>query len=192
MKNRFSLLMLGLIVFALSACKDDGAAPTIILRHDAANLAAPSLPGGTYEASARFTTTELTDAAGGTLEAVEVYIQDLPNTASIKIYTSNGGLVPTNLVYEASIVSGLQSNAWNTHELTSDVTVDGNADLWVTVAFSHVSDQRTIGCDPGPAVVNGDWLFDSVDNQWQPLRIRTNGSIDINWNIRARVLGLEN
>ncbi|MEM6726131.1 MAG: hypothetical protein AAF598_18960 [Bacteroidota bacterium] len=191
MNNRFPLLLLCLVVLTLSACQNEATQPTITLRHDAANLDSPSLPGGTYEASARFSTSDLTEADEGTLEAVEVYIQDLPNTASVKIYSSQGGLEPSTLIYESSIIGSLQSNAWNTHELSSTIVVDATMDLWVTVAFSHVSDQRTIGCDPGPAVVNGDWLFDAVDNQWQPLRIRTNGGIDINWNIRARVLGAE-
>lgn len=191
MKNKLIYFFSALIILSLGACKSDDNPSLITLNYDADNLASPSLPAGSYEASARFPSGALSAANGGTLEEVEVYIQELPNTAQIKIYSSNGGLEPTDLLYTAEIANSLQSNSWNTHTLNSDLTIDGSQDLWVCVAFSQSGDARVIGCDPGPAVVNGDWLFDTNDNQWSPLRVRTSNSVDINWNIRAIVSPLE-
>jgi len=68
------------------------------------------------------------------------------------------------------------------HTLAQPVRLTSN-EVWISLEFSHPARQATIGCDPGPAVQDGDWLFATSDGQWQTLRQRT--TISINWNIRG-------
>jgi len=53
------------------------------------------------------------------------------------------------------------------------------------VAFTNAVSQPTVGCDPGPAVPDGDWLYSSADGQWMALSQRFR--VSINWNIRGTV-----
>lgn len=176
----------------LLACNPDNVsgepeieAPLVALNYDRANDTAPVLPANTYEAAAKFTTSELAGLEGGNLVDVYYYFAALPSSTSIKIYKGTKDDAPDSLVYSAAVTSESSSNTWNKHTLTAPVSI-GTSDIWIAVKFTHTGSIQSMGCDPGPGNQNGDWLFDSSDNEWLPLRQRTS-EININWNIRGVV-----
>ena len=181
-----------IVIFALfQACNDDEIGPSepdidlelIVLNHDGPNVDAPQLPANTYEAAVRFTASDLGIAVGGKLQEVHYFIQAPPDELEVRIYTG-GTDTPGRLLYQQDVSRTIRASAWNQHTLPNPLTLN-NDDLWIALRFRHRIDQRTLGCDPGPAVRDGDWLLDAADNSWLPLRQRA--PISINWNIRAAV-----
>jgi len=154
------------------------------LRHDADNANAPNLPAATYEAAARFTAAQTAALLGGKLIEVDFFIQFLPASAMLKVYDAGTAGAPGALLYSADVTASLTQAAWTTHMLTAPVTISGG-DVWIAVEFTHAVSQRVIGCDPGPAVPDGDWLFSSADGMWMPFNLRF--PVSVNWNIRGRV-----
>jgi len=187
--SRIVLLLLTVSVLSIGCQPDDTQEDgTITLRHDGDNDFSPELPGASiYESAVRFPATQVEAYVGDELTEIDFYIFNVPSSCELFVYTSSNGNVPENEVYRSgNLVNTLNSEAFNTHVLTTPLVLD-NEDLWIGVRFTHNSGQRTIGCDTGPADTNGDWLFDSTDGFWQPLVQRTNGGININWNIRGIV-----
>lgn len=190
------LILMGMIplVMLLAACDNENLTPgpelgegLQYLNYDDDNLSAPELPGGNfYEAAMRVSAAEMAAYKGDNLVAVSYFISQAPQTASVRIYQGGDDEGPGQLLYEADITGDLRSNQWLTHELTQSLVMP-ESEFWIAVRFSHNDAQRTLGCDPGPAETNGDWLFDSTDNGWIPLSERTNGEISINWNVRGVV-----
>ncbi len=184
-----AFVLLTSAVFLNSCGKDDDEDPTTdefnVLNYDGVNIDAPELPGGrTYEAAARFTTNLTNEHVGKKLEEITYYVKTRPNTCRLKIYKGSLNDNPGSLIYEADVLSATNSDSWNTHALTNDIIME-SSDYWVSIEFSHNDLQRTIGCDAGPAALNGEWTYDSTDNSWLPLSNRS--SVNINWNIRAHI-----
>ena len=189
----FPLYLLIGLLFTNFACKSDGpgpepqiSAPLIALNYDGANQTAPLLPGGvTYEAGIRILQGELGTASGGVLETVYLYIQEVPESATLLVYSKSINDTPDELLYSSVITTDLEANSWNTHSLSREVVLP-DQDIWIAFRFAHAFDQQTIGCDAGPGSPDGDWLYESSDNAWTPLVQRSPG-VNINWNIRAAV-----
>lgn len=186
-KLAFLLLLMPL----LFACKDDNPnGPDIpsnlnVLNLDAANFDAPLLPAQTYISAARFSPSRLAPHVGDDLVSVYYYFKELPQSAKLNIYTSASGSAPDSLIYQADL-TGYQGFSWNSHTLSAPITIGTDA-LWIGIQYTQISSQRILGCDPGPAVIDGDWHWDGADSTWTPLNQRTNGVLDINWNIRAAI-----
>lgn len=186
-------LAAGLLIW-LQACNTDGLtpgpvveAPFIQLNLDGDNLDAPLLAGGTYEAGVRFVPGALADAEGGLIRTVQFYLTERPNTCAVRLYKgTNTDGQPDELLYNAVVSSEISAGRWNEHALSEDITVSDD-DLWVVIRFSTNNAQQSLGCDPGPAVNNGDWLYSGQDDQWRTLRDRSGNGVNINWNIRAVV-----
>ena len=183
---RFLALAAGLLI--VPACSSDNSngnvlnppgVTTFLLQYDGPRDASPDLTGNrTYEAAARFTTTETAPVAGGKLTEVQFYIQTVPDTCRVRIYGAGTATTPGAILYSADVTP--IGASWNTHVLTSDVTVTAN-DLWISIEFRDTLTQPTIGCDPGPAAPNGRWLYDSSSGSWAPF------VVDVNWNVRGVV-----
>jgi hypothetical protein len=154
-----------------------------MLNYDGPNADAPQLPGNTYEGAIRLPASRLAAYGGYELAEVYYYLKDQPSSCTVKVYlgTQNGS--PDSLIYSAVTTSQAAADAWNRHTLSTPLALGGQ-DLWIAVKFFHGGTQATLGCDPGPAQADGDWLLDSADGQWRPLVERA-PSISINWNIRA-------
>lgn len=159
--------------------------PLTVVHYDGENRTAPNLPGSTYEAAIRLGAAELGDVLGGELTGVYYYFRDLPETATLKLYRGSVDNAPAQEIYSAIVSSTLTEQSWHTHELSSPIVLDGS-DIWISLRFGHSGNRRTIGCDPGPAVAEGDWLYDELDGLWRTFRQRSPGA-DVNWNIRAIV-----
>ncbi len=90
---------------------------------------------------------------------------------------------PQTLLYEA-LITGSRASSWNTYDLTEGLMID-DSELWISLRYTLAETQRVIGCDAGPAFVNGDWEYSGMEDNWSNFRLRTNNQISINWNIRG-------
>ena len=154
------------------------------LRYDGDNSNAPLLAPDTYEAAARFPASIMNDYTGKKLTQVSYYMASSPLQTSLRIYEGGTANMPGQLVYDAELTGNITQNAFNAHVLSQPLDITGD-DLWLSIRFRINRQLQTIGCDPGPAAANGDWLFQLSDNQWIPYNERT--PVDINWNIRGVV-----
>lgn len=180
------MLVLSLSLFS---CEEDPVGPVlgenlISLNLDSDNQDAPSLPANSYEAAVRFPASQMGQYAGDRLTEANFFIQTVPQSCELRIYVKSDNNAPDSLVYSANVRSALRANSWNKHTLTTPYSLTGE-DVWITLSFAHTNEQRTVGCDQGPARTNGDWLLDAADNQWIPLSQRS--PININWNIRGAI-----
>jgi hypothetical protein len=190
--SRFSAALLVCVFLAVmlaTACKSSTTATNIPpqrreLHYDSANANSPNLPGATYQAAARFPAAQTAALAGGALIEVEFYISSLPTNATLKVYDEGTSASPGTLLYAAPVAASLTPPSWTTHVLTAPVVVSGG-DLWIAIEFTHPLAQRVIGCDSGPAVPDGDWLYSSSDGMWIPFSQRF--AVSVNWNIRGIV-----
>lgn len=173
-------LFLLTIIFS---CGDDaGVEGDNILSYDGENATAPVLPPGSYNTSVRFTSNLLRNVEGRTIESVGVYIYEIPDAAMLTIYYDDTPQEPGSIAYSQDITSSLNSDAWNTINLTTPFEITGEP-IWLGVQFNLNTPSQIVGCDQGPANPNGDWLFDSADQEW--LRFENRVGDSINWNIRA-------
>ena len=167
----------------MSACNDDED-PLNRLSHDGANLTGPILETATWQAAARFTPAETAEFSGLRLTQVEFFMGAVPGGTDIRIFGPGQNNTPGDLLYTAQVGSSISERAWNRHRIATPIDITGQ-ELWIAIGLVHLTAQQSIGCDAGPAVTNGDWLFSSIDGQWRTFRERTGESI--NWNIRGIV-----
>ena len=174
-----------LIMLAFGCGDENGTNPfpdEIILHHDGDNFTAPNLGAGTYQAAARFSADEIKAWSGMKVVEVRYFFVEKPDQCKINIYGANSDKSPGQLLYSADVGHTTNATSWNIHQLSTPVTVTAS-DLWISIEFEQKTSLKSIGCDPGPNVKDGDWLFSSNDDQWRAFSERTNASI--NWNIRA-------
>ncbi|MEL7529976.1 MAG: hypothetical protein AAFN10_01645 [Bacteroidota bacterium] len=185
------LICLCLILASLAACEGNGIdpaptieAPFVSLNHDGAVETAPNLPGGEYEAAARFNADEMVDFKDGKLVDVYFYIFNRPASATVKIYKGSNFDGPESLVYSAAVSSSIEANSWNQHTLSTPVVIEDD-DYWIAVKFGMTNTAQIIGCDEGPAHPDGDWLYRTLEANWLTFRNVTSQEANINWNIRG-------
>lgn len=160
--------------------------PLVALNYDSSNLTAPQLDAGTYEAAARFTSSETSNMQNGQLTEVYFYLLNTPSSATVKIYKGSSGDFPSSTVYSKSVTSDLEASSWNHHILDTPVDIDQD-DIWISIRFQSGQQSQIMGCDVGPANANGDWLFENADGNWEKLVSRSGNEANINWNIRGVV-----
>jgi len=196
MKISFRTGLILLSMLAVFACKKKEEEPTEVrnyapgvpagmayLNHDDYNIDAPVLPSGTYETAVRFTNADQSTLVNGRLHAVQYYVSSKPAQIQLRVY-QGGTNNPGNLVYTANLISEVERTKWNTHTLSDTITIN-NSDLWIGIRFTTNVEGKTIGCDPGPATANGDWMWDALDASW--IRYSNRTATSINWNVRGVV-----
>lgn len=171
------------LALLMSACKDDDDVLNQ-LSHDGANLTGPILATATWQAAARFTPAETGEFSGLRLTQVEFFMGAVPDGTDILIYGPGVNNTPGDLLYTAQVGNIVNAQEWNNHRIATPIDITGQ-ELWIAVGLVHQANQQSIGCDAGPAVTNGDWLWSSTDSEWRTFRDRTGESI--NWNIRGIV-----
>lgn len=191
MKYTFILLLAALLFIGCeeNTGNDDPVIepPLVFLNYDGSNLTAPQTSAGTFEAAAKFTSSETSNLQNGQLTEVFFFILNTPSSATIKIYkgTANDGF-PVSTVYSKSVTSDLEAASWNHHILETPIDIDQD-DIWIAVRFQTSQAAQVVGCDVGPAASNGDWLFENADGNWEKLVSRSGNEANINWNIRGVV-----
>jgi hypothetical protein len=116
------------------------------------------------------------------MESVDVYINDMATTTTLKIWGAGTNNAPGALLHEQAFTGTAMS--WMTITLNSGVVLTGE-DIWVGYTVTHSGGTYPAGCDAGPANPNGDWI--STDGAaWDHL---AGFGLNYNWNIRALVNG---
>jgi len=164
-----------------------GNAPTeksrdgFVLNYDGENMDAIGLTaGGSFYTAARFPASMVSPFEGATITSVDVYINDLPSNATMKIWGPGTTTTPGELLHEQALTPN--PYAWNTITLDTPLVLDGN-DIWVGFNYTHDDGYFVAGIDGGPVNPNGDFL--SQDGiVWERLSSYGFGS---NWNIRANL-----
>lgn len=155
------------------------------LHYDDFNTDAPQMEPGTYEKGARFTQSQLTSVTDGRLVQIQYFMVEKPTTAQLRVYKSGSGSDgPADMVYSENVLPEMQRNSWNVHTLSDSVFIDSET-LWITMRYQISSTGKYLGCDPGPANANGDWIFELAEQNWERFIDRT--GTNINWNIRGVV-----
>lgn len=172
----FLLLVLAL----LTACNKD--TPDNVLHYDGENFSGPLLPAGANEAAVLFPADITSAYRGRQMVAVRYYMGAKPLEAQIRIYGEGAPGFPGAELYSAVITDEVRTLQWSEHSLTTPVEITGD-DLWISIQLVHAGEQQSIGCDAGPNVRNGDWLFLPSDGNWETYINRTGESV--NWNIRG-------
>ncbi|MFK7907201.1 MAG: hypothetical protein AB8B69_18840 [Chitinophagales bacterium] len=177
-------LLLAMLSFA--ACEDENTIDAD-LHYDGANESAPFLDIGTWEAAARFPANVMMEFQGKNLTEVEFFILERPDACAIHIYGEGTSDAAGTLLYSENVSNSVNANSWNRHMLSTPLVISGEEDLWISVVVTHNSPLASVGCDAGPAELNGDWTYSDGDGEWQTLNFRTNQRVDINWNIRGYI-----
>lgn len=158
-------------------------APFSMLHYDAANMDAPLLPSGVYESAARFTADQVSNFQNGEMLKVWFYLKQLPQDCEIRIYEANAGAsTPGPMLYSHDYSAEMEAGRWNSHDIITPITLQ-DKDIWVSLRYTHANDTRSVGCDPGPAVDNGDKMWTDSGGNW--ITLRQFDGTNINWNIRA-------
>ena len=174
------------VCLALVACKDDmidfdydpGS-----MHYDGVNANAPFLPAGTNEAAAKFHKDVLKLYEGKQIEAVDLFIYDIPATCTLVFYGNGSNNTPGSQLLAKEITTQLDTSGWNTIVLDTPFAIPASGDLWIALRTVNDEAVQVIGCDAGPTKDGGDWLFQSDDGLWRTFRDRSPDNI--NWNIRA-------
>jgi len=138
--------------------------------------------GGTFQVAASFPASMMGAYTGQALTQVIIYINHLPSPCVLKVYDQGTPTTPGSLLYSETL--NVTATSWNTITLATPVPISGN-DIWVGYEVTHTSSTYPAGCDAGPAVVNGDWVY--LSGAWQRLYDATSGQLNVNWNIAAVV-----
>jgi len=177
-----SLFLLATVIMFASCGEDENEGETL-LRYDGDNDNAPNFPAAIYIAAVRFPSNIMTTYEGQQLTAVEYYIYERPNDAILKVYSGDGMVTPLAELRSQDISANITPNSWNRFTLSSPLEITGE-EIWIGLDYEILDTRQVIGCDAGPNVRNGDFIFRSSDQTWTTFRDLTTTE-SINWNIRG-------
>lgn len=197
------LLMAAATLLAAPACNDDdffideeeptgggggggGGATDDLLRLDGPNTTGPEVAGGLHRFGVQFFPEDLADFDGRALTGAQIFIGEVPTSLLIEVWRG-GETVPGGLpVASVQVSSGIDDIALNDFAFDAPVVITDDDFLWITAEVEVPGGVgRPIGCDAGPNVEGGDWLWST--DRWEPYLDRTGGRESVNWNIRGIV-----
>ncbi|MBN2828818.1 MAG: carboxypeptidase regulatory-like domain-containing protein [Candidatus Cloacimonetes bacterium] len=134
-----------------------------------------------FDVAIRFPASDLTDYAGGYLQAVKIWPATGGNF-SVRVWTGGTATEPGTMVVDQPIIPVL--NSWNTIILNTPVPITGTEELW----FGFLCDVTGVnpayaGVDEGPAV-NGFSNMIYWQGNWTTL-LAVNSYCNFNWNIEG-------
>lgn len=179
MKKISTILILLMMIF-VSCSQEDGN----LLNHDSDNFSAPNLPAGTHTVGAKFNASDLDRFVGRSLEEIHFYMVNVPDNVIIEVFGEGDFSTPGSVLVSEDIGSNMASNSWNAFILDNPIEITGD-ELWLCITLTNLFENSTIGCDPGPANQNGNWIQASGSNTWETFEDFTSGATSINWNIRG-------
>jgi len=141
--------------------------------------------GGTFMVAARFTPTELGDYYGDyQLSNVEIFIYDMPISATLKVWEGGSMGDPGTEIYSEDITGQISQGSWATIILSAPIDLVSDYEYWVGYEVIHNAGLYPAGIDAGPAVDGkGDWVY-LAPGPWDELQ-NVAPTLDYNWNIRA-------
>ncbi len=179
-----SLLLVALFTF--SACQDDDTDfddnRVTELKLDKPNASGPILAAGQHRFAVRFTESDLRAVNGKELVGFRVFVGRAPASLELIAY-DEGEVVPFNEIGALRAASPIASGGFFDYEFARPLVINADKPLWLVAEVTLDQQQQSIGCDAGPAVFGGDWLWS--EDSWQTYRERTRESV--NWNIRGLV-----
>ena len=180
---KYYLYLLTIIIIGIAGCgNDDDSFDPYLINHDGPNATSPALPIGDYEAGAHFNVNFVSGYLDKNLIAVDYFMYNIPDRVEVRVSASLGSSIPGGIIFSRDVTNEIIPFSWNRLDLGTPISLDNG--LWLSVYFENsVDDLQVIGCDGGPGQANGDWLYDSFDNQFLSYRSRTGESI--NWNIQG-------
>ncbi len=184
---KIHLLLLAVSVILIASCKKDDPIPDgeATLQYDGGNATGPLLAAGYHELAVYFPSGTMSAYRDWKLSEVTWFMGGFPDSMVVKIYdTGSSSDTPGALLYQKDVTGTTVINQWQEHLLPTPLTVSGDG-VWISIALRHDVEKQSIGCDSGPNVTNGDWIFQDTDNDWKTYVQRTSESV--NWNIRAKV-----
>ncbi|GAB1419667.1 hypothetical protein MASR2M12_24320 [Bacteroidales bacterium] len=129
---------------------------TVVLHYDGDNDDAIGLTnGGSFHVAARFPSDMVAQYSGYVLQSVDIYINDVPNPSTLKIWGAGSANAPGTLLHQQNFTGTAAS--WNTITLSTPLTLTGQ-DIWVGYSVTHAASEYPAGTDVGPANPNGDWI----------------------------------
>ena len=186
--KRIFLFSVVITALSLAACKDDPPSynwDPQLMHVDGVNANAPFIPPGTVELAAQFGKDAMDFYAGKKIDAVQVFIFEVPTICDLVFYGKGDGNTPGAQIYSQTIDDALDADSWNIIELDQPLSFPTD-ELWISVRLEDAAGMQVVGCDSGPAIDGGDWMYQSSDNDW--LTFRERSTDNINWNIRASVI----
>ena len=140
--------------------------------------------GSTFIGGARFKADTMQHLTGGYLTSVQFHYSEPATGLSVLIFGDSTNTVPGDTLYFKKLnISSLIDSSWNSVTLDSGLLLSGK-DLWVCIQVEDSTGLNyPLGCDDGPADVNGDWVNDS--GIWKHLN--NDYGLNYNWNIRAEI-----
>jgi hypothetical protein len=186
MKITHLFFLLSLFLFAACGDDDSNDNPNLLALDDGQNFSAPELDAGQHELAVYFPASTMAQHVGKQLIEVEYYAGDAPDLCRVQIHgpgtaTSPGEVISGQSYDVTTRVAGEPS--WKTLILNPPLDITGE-DLWIGLFVNHTETKQTIGCDNGPRVDGGDWIWSSDTQTWETFIGRT-GTERVNWNIRG-------
>lgn len=122
------------------------------------------------------------------MEAVHLYIPDLPANTFVTVCKGNYETsVPGDTIIHKSFVP--VANQWNTIPIDSLYYIFSeweNLEIWVIYKFTQIATGRSIGFDNGPSNPDGSWYLSGTT--WKPFYTLF-PNYCFNWNIRLELSG---
>lgn len=185
----YNYLFFFAICIFLSSCGDDitpeSTQESFLLHYDGNNFDAPLFPVGSYEFAVRFPSEMMKEYENRSISEISIFLADIPAEMSINIAQESSTNSPSDPLY-SQLVTDANGGQWNSITLDSPYELNSST-IWVRVAVVLDKVQSSVGCDEGPAVSNGDWLYIDDFMTWETFSNLSNGNESINWNIRVKI-----
>ena len=183
--KQFWILSMMVLAIAMSSCDDDDDGfqfDPAVMHYDGVPANAPILPEGKVELAAQFKSDAMNFYAGKKIDAVQFFIFGTPTVSSLVIYGKGDGSSPGSVLFEQDLSGDLVADDWNVIVLDPPLTLPSD-ELWISLKLPDGENIQSMGCDAGPAISGGDWMWEESDGEWKTFRERSTDNI--NWNIRA-------
>jgi photosystem II stability/assembly factor-like uncharacterized protein len=132
-----------------------GTDATHVFNYDGENFSAVGLTaGGTFRFGAKFPTELTNPYIGMEINQVEVFLNTIVSSSTIRIYGHGADNAPGVLLSEQTFSALV---GWNTVTLNTPAAVNGG-DIWITCEVTHLEGDFPAGNDEGPHTPNGDWF----------------------------------
>jgi hypothetical protein len=194
MKKTLSFVLMIVLVAGLLANPvfsavptNGGAAPVsdreeVVVHYDGDNSdSIGTNSAATFTVCARYTSDELAQYDGATLERVQFHVETGATAVTLKIFEGASVSNPGTLLVSQA-VPNVVLNDWNDVTLTNPITIDSNIEYWVGYEVV-TSTGYPAGCDSGPVVTNKGAKI-QFNGTWSNLT-ELSASLNYNWNIRA-------